>query len=292
VQIRNKNVPRRKRYDIGLPNGDRLELGERTLVMAILNITPDSFAGGGARMEPDRAVEDALRMIEEGADLLDVGGESTRPGAEPVTPDEELRRVVPVLERLAGRLRVPISIDTYKARVAEAALDLGASIVNDISGLLYEPALGEVAARRGAAVVLMHHRGRSSDMYREATYGDVVSDVATELTQRMAAAVAAGVPRDRLILDPGLGFAKRPEHSFATLAGLDQLAALDRPILVGASRKSFLRAAIGDRLASDRLWASAAAVTAAVLGGAHIVRVHDVKEMMDVVRTADRIRNS
>jgi dihydropteroate synthase len=183
-----------------------------------------------------------------------------------------------------------MSIDTYKARVAEAALDRGASIVNDISGLLYEPALGEVAARRGAALVLMHHRGRSSDMYREATYGDVVEDVTRELSARIDAAIAAGVPRDRIILDPGLGFAKRPEHSFATLAGLDRLAALDRPLLVGASRKSFLRVAIGDRPASGRFWATAAAVTAAVLYGAHIVRVHDVKEMVDVVRTADRIR--
>jgi dihydropteroate synthase len=283
-------VTPRKRYDIALPDGHRLELGGRTLVMAILNITPDSFADGGARMEPARAIEDALRMIEEGADLLDVGGESTRPGAEPISADEELRRVLPVFEGLAGRVKVPVSIDTYKARVAEAALDRGASIVNDISGLLYEPALGEVTARRGAALVLMHHRGRSADMYREATYSDVVDDVARELSARIDAALAAGVPRDRIILDPGLGFAKRPEHSFATLAGLDRLAALDRPLLVGASRKSFLRAAIGDRPASERFCATAAAVTAAVLGGAHIVRVHDVNEMADVVKTADRIR--
>jgi len=284
-------VTSRKRYDIALPGGNRLELGERTLVMAILNITPDSFAGGGARMEPARAVDDALRMVEEGADILDVGGESTRPGAEPVPADEELRRVLPVLEGLAGRARVPISIDTYKARVAEAALDRGASIVNDISGLLYEPELGQVAARRGAPLVLMHHRGRSSDMYREAVYGDVVDDVAAELSARIDAALAAGVARDRIVIDPGLGFAKRPEHTYGALANLDRLAALDRPILVGASRKSFLRESIGDRPAADRLWATAAAVTAAVLNGAHIVRVHDVREMVDVVRTADRIRS-
>jgi dihydropteroate synthase len=282
-------VAPRKRYDIALPDGNRLSLGERTLVMAVLNITPDSFAGGGARMEPTRAVEDALRMVEEGADILDVGGESTRPGAEPVSADEELRRVLPVLDGLAGRAKVPISIDTYKAAVAEAALDRGASIVNDISGLLYEPALGEVVARRGAGLVLMHHRGRSADMYRDATYGDVAGDVAAELSARIDAALAAGVARDRIVIDPGLGFAKRPEHTYAALANLDRLAGLDRPILVGASRKSFLRAAIGDTPASERLWATAAAVTAAILGGAHIVRVHDVKEMMDVVRTADRI---
>ncbi|MGH9314219.1 MAG: dihydropteroate synthase [Vicinamibacterales bacterium] len=282
----------RKPYDLTLADGSRLELGARTLVMAIVNVTPDSFADGGVRLDPPRAIDDALRMIEEGADILDVGGESTRPGAEPLPADEELRRVLPVLEGLAGRARVPISIDTSKARVAEAAIDRGAAIVNDISGLLYEPALGEVAARRGAALVLMHHRGRSSDMYRNAVYEDVAGEVAAELSARIDAAVAASVPRDRLIIDPGLGFAKRPEHTFAALARLDRLAALDRPILVGASRKSFLRDAIGDKPPPERLWASAAAVTAAVLGGAHIVRVHDVKEMVDVVRTADRIRTT
>jgi dihydropteroate synthase len=283
-------VTPRKRFDIQLPGGKRLQLGERTLVMAIVNVTPDSFADGGVRLDPARAIDDALKMIDDGADLLDVGGESTRPGAEALPADEELRRVVPVLEGLIGRARVPISIDTYKARVAEAAIERGATIVNDISGLLYEPALGEVAARRGAALVLMHHRGRSSDMYGQAVYQDVAGEVAAELSTRIDAAVAAGMPRGRLIVDPGLGFAKRPEHTFAALARLDRLAALDRPILVGASRKSFLRAAVGDKAASDRAWASAAAVTAAVLNGAHIVRVHDVKEMVDVVRTADEIR--
>jgi dihydropteroate synthase len=285
-------VTTRKRYDVSAAHGIRLELGARTLVMGIVNVTPDSFADGGLRMDPARAIEDALRMVEEGADILDVGGESTRPGAEPLPAEEELRRVLPVLEGLAGRARVPISIDTYKARVAEAALDRGAAIVNDISGLLYDPALGSVAARHGAALVLMHHRGRSADMYRHAQYDDVTDDVSSELSARMDAAVASGVPRDRIILDPGLGFAKRPEHTYAALAGLDRLAALDRPILVGASRKSFLREAIGDKPPGERIWATAAAVTAAVLAGAHIVRVHDVKEMVDVVRTADKIRSS
>jgi dihydropteroate synthase len=279
----------RKRYDLALPDGGRLELGARTLVMAIINVTPDSFADGGVRLDPSKAADAALRMVEEGADILDIGGESTRPGAEPLPADEELRRVLPVLDALAGRIRAPISIDTYKAQVAEAALDRGASIVNDISGLLYDPALGAVAARHGAALVLMHHRGRSSNMYREAHYGDVITEVSTELTARIDAAITAGVAREQIIVDPGLGFAKRPEHTYAALAGLARLAALDRPILVGASRKSFLREAIGDKPAVERLWASAAAVTAAVLNGAHIVRVHDVREMVDVVRTADRI---
>jgi dihydropteroate synthase len=258
--------------------------------MAIINVTPDSFADAGLRVDPARAVDDALKMVGEGADILDIGGESTRPGAEPLPADEELRRVLPVLEGLIGRAGVPVSIDTYKARVAEAAIDRGAAIVNDISGLLYEPALGEVAARRGAALVLMHHRGRSAEMYREAQYADVPAEVAAELSSRLGAATAAGVPRERIILDPGLGFAKRPEHTYAALASLNRFAALDRPILVGPSRKSFLRDAIGERPPGERVWATAAAVTAAVLGGAHIVRVHDVKAMVDVVRTADQIR--
>jgi dihydropteroate synthase len=279
----------RKRYAVALPGGRRLELGARTLVMGIINVTPDSFADGGLSLDPSKAAAAARRMVEEGADILDIGGESTRPGAEPLPADEELRRVLPVLETLAGRIGVPISIDTYKAQVAEAAIDRGASIVNDISGLLYDPALGGVAARRGAALVLMHHRGRSSNMYREARYGDVIEEVSSELTARIESAIAAGVERDRIIVDPGLGFAKRPEHTYAALADLRRLSALDRPILVGASRKSFLREAVGDKPAAERLWASAAAVTAAVLNGAHIVRVHDVREMVDVVRTADRI---
>jgi dihydropteroate synthase len=187
---------------------------------------------------------------------------------------------------------VPISIDTYKAGVAERALDLGAAIVNDISGLTFEPALGEVVARRGAAVILMHHRGRSRDMYALAEYTDVAADVTRELSARLSAALAAGIPRERIILDPGIGFAKRAEHSFQAIAGLPALAALDRPILVGPSRKSFLNAALGDVPASDRLWGTAAAVTAAVLFGAHIVRVHDVPEMVQVVRVADAMRRA
>jgi dihydropteroate synthase len=265
-------------------------LGARTLVMAIVNVTPDSFADGGVRVDPDVAIADARRMAAEGADLIDIGGESTRPSARPLDAGEELRRVTPVLEGLRGRVDVPVSIDTYKAAVAERALDLGATIVNDISGLAYDPGLAAVTARRRAAVVLMHHRGRSERMYDLATYGDVIEDVTRELETRIAAAEAAGVARDRVIIDPGLGFAKRAEHSFEALAGLPRLARLGLPILVGPSRKSFLTAALGDVPPADRVFGSAAAVAAAVLLGAHIVRVHDVKAMVDVVRVADRVR--
>jgi dihydropteroate synthase len=258
--------------------------------MGILNVTPDSFADGGVHFEPDVAIRNALQMIEDGADLIDIGGESTRPGAKPLSADEELRRVVPVLEGLRGRASVPISIDTYKAAVAERAMDLGATIVNDISALTYDPDLAAVVARRGAVIVLMHNRGRSSDMYALAQYDDIVDDVMRELSDRVDAARLAGIAADRIIVDPGFGFAKRAEQSFAALAGLPALKALGLPIMAGPSRKSFLKVAIGDRPPADRVWGTAAAVAAAVLFGAHIVRVHDVAEMVQVVRTADTLR--
>jgi dihydropteroate synthase len=265
-------------------------LGRRTLVMGILNITPDSFADGGLHLDVDRAVAAGLAMVADGADILDIGGESTKPGAEPVPADEELRRVLPVVERLAGETSVPLSIDTYKAVVAREAVARGATIVNDISGLQYDPELGRVAAETGVALVLMHTRGRSREMYDRAVYADAAADVTTELGDAIDRAERAGVEREQIIVDPGLGFAKRAEHSFDLLAQLERLAALDRPILCGASRKSFLTAAIGDRLPADREWGTAAAVTAAILFGAHIVRVHNVHAMVDVARVADRIR--
>ena len=283
-------VAARRCYTISLASG-ALSLGERCLVMGILNITPDSFADSRHHIDTSMAVETALRMEADGADLIDVGGESTRPGADAVPAGEELDRILPVLEGLAGRLRVPVSVDTYKADVARAALDAGAVIVNDVSGLRFDPALAGAVAARGGALVLMHTRGRSKTMYAEAVYDDVVADVARELKESMQTASAAGVPVDRLILDPGVGFAKRPSHSYGVLARLPELAAaLDRPLLVGPSRKSFMRDAVGGRPAPERDWGTAAAVTGAVLAGAHIVRVHAVAEMTQVVRVAEEIR--
>jgi dihydropteroate synthase len=264
-------------------------LGERTLVMGILNITPDSFSDGGLRFDAGRAIEDGFRMIEEGADVLDVGGESTRPGAEPLAAAEELRRVLPVVEGLAGS-RAPVSVDTYKAAVAREAIAAGAVIVNDVSGLQFDSGLGGVVAEAGAALVLMHNRGRSRDMYRQAEYGDVMAEISEELRAALARAAAAGIHRDAVMIDPGIGFSKQAGHSYAALAGLGQLASLDRPILAGPSRKSFLTASIGERPPAGRDWGTAAAVAASVLFGAHIVRVHRVAEMTDVVRVADRIR--
>ncbi len=260
--------------------------------MGILNVTPDSFADGGRFLEPDVAVSAAEDLAASEADIIDIGGESTRPGAEPLTGAEEVARVLPVIRRIVAHVRTPLSIDTYKAEVARVALNEGVSIVNDISGLRYDPSLAQVVAAAGAALVLMHTRGRSRDMYREAVYDDVAVDVTRELEESIARAVAAGVPRTQIIVDPGLGFAKRPEHSYAALTALPTLASLDRPILIGPSRKSFLQAAIGHRTPDARQWGSAAAVAAGVFLGAHVVRVHDVPEMVDVVRVADRIREA
>jgi dihydropteroate synthase len=243
-------------------------------------------------MDPARAIADALQMVEDGADILDIGGESTRPGAPMLDAEEEWRRVRPVLEGLRGRVDVPISIDTYKSAVAESALGLGAAIVNDISGFTYDADLPGVVAKTNAAAILMHNRGRSSNIYEFAEYRDVMGEIAAELGARVDAAGRAGVPPERIIVDPGYGFAKRAGHTLEALARLDELAALGRPILSGPSRKSFLKTSLGDVPPAERVWGTAAAVTASILGGAHIVRVHDVKEMAQVARTADAIRNS
>jgi dihydropteroate synthase len=277
-------------FDLALPTGQTLRLGDRTLVMGILNVTPDSFADGGQHVDPVGAIDDALAMEAAGADVIDIGGESTRPGAVPLSADEELARVMPVLRGLMGRVRVPVSIDTYKAAVAEVALDLGAGIVNDVSALQYDPALSAVVARARAAVVLMHTRGRPREMYRDAHYDDVTREVSAELQARIRDAIAAGIDPSRVLIDPGIGFAKRAEHSAAILARLQELHALGRPILVGPSRKSFLQHATGGSAPGARDWATAAAITGAVLAGAHVVRVHAVPEMVDVVRVADMLR--
>ena len=278
---------RRCRYSVPLPDRPPLQLGERTLVMGVVNVTPDSFSDGGSWQDPDRAVDHAMDMEAAGASVLDIGGESTRPGAVALSAKAELDRVVPVLERLAGCVRVPLSIDTYKAEVARVAIDHGATIINDISGLLYEPALAKVVANGRAALILMHNRGRSRDMYRQARYVDVGAEVARELSVRIDSAVQAGISRSRIIIDPGLGFAKSTEHNYAALMGLGRLVPLGRPVLVGPSRKSFLSGT--HRLGpADREWGTAAAVTAAILEGAHIVRVHRVPEMVRVVEVADQ----
>ena len=282
----------RRLYSLRLPGGQMLRLGERTLVMGILNATPDSFADGGVCLDPDRALDTAQAFEAQGAGLIDIGGESTRPGADPLPAEDELARVMPVLTRLAGRVSIPISVDTYKAEVARQAIDSGAAMINDISALRYDPDLAGVLATSGVPVVLMHNRGRSSEMYREADYEDVVAEVGHELGRAIHHASGAGIVRDQIVIDPGLGFAKRARHTLSVLANLPSLTDLDRPILVGPSRKSFLTDPLGECAPGDREWGTAAAVATAVLLGAHIVRVHGVGEMAQVVRVADALRAS
>jgi dihydropteroate synthase len=281
----------RTHFHIPLPSGGHLHLGERALLMGILNVSPDSFAEPSTARDVTTFVARALRMEADGADIIDLGGESTRPGAELVSAEIERDRVMPVVEALAGRLRIPLSIDTSKAAVARAALSAGASMVNDVSGLHRDPELSHVVAGAGAALVIMHGRGTPKTMNLEAVYDDLMADVAGELRESVSLATAAGVPIEQIIVDPGVGFAKRPSHSYGVLARLPELAAaLARPILVGPSRKSFMREAVGGRPAPERDWGTAAAVAAAVLGGAHIVRVHAPAEMLQVVRVAEEIR--
>ena len=274
-----------------MPGGTTLELGECTRVMGIINVTPDSFADGGDCFLPERAIDRALELEDAGADILDIGGESTRPGALPLSVDEELRRVIPVIDQLSKRVSVPVSIDTYKGSVAEAAIDLGAVIVNDISGLSYDPSLASVVAKRGVPVVLMHNRGRSQQMYREASYQNIGEEIVAELRIAIDRAVDAGISREQIVVDPGLGFAKHARQSMVVLADLPCLSSLDRPILVGASRKSFLESMLGARSPDNREWGTAGAVAVAAFLGAHIIRVHDVSAHRDVVRVVDTLRS-
>ena len=277
-------------FTVPIPGRAPLVLGPRTLVMGVINVTPDSFSDGGKALDPSQARDIAQAMEAAGADLIDVGAESTRPGARPVGAAEELARVEPAVTAIAAAVRIPLSIDTYKTVVARAALDRGAVIVNDISAFEYDPDLGPLVAARGVPAILMHTRGRPEDMYAHADYGDVIGDVLADLGRAIERAAGLGVRHDRLLVDPGVGFAKRAEQSLAVLAGIDRFAALGRPILVGPSRKSFMNSPVGPLPAEERDWPTAAAVTAAVLGGAHIVRVHNVAKMVHVVRVADSIR--
>jgi dihydropteroate synthase len=271
--------------------GARLFEGAGPFLMGVVNVTPDSFSDGGRYLDPAAAVDRAERLLAEGADLLDLGGESTRPGAPEVPEAEEIRRVVPVVEALRARgVTAPISVDTRKPAVARAALDAGADLVNDVAGLS-APGMAELLAERGAPAVLMHMRGTPADMQQRTGYRDVVEEVAEELAAALARAVALGVPAERVVLDPGLGFAKTAAQTAELLANLPRLRALGRPLLVGPSRKSFLGALTGSPVA-ERLPATLAAVTAAVLGGAAFVRVHDVAPARQAAQVAAALRDA
>lgn len=276
----------------------RLPIGERTLIMGILNVTPDSFSDGNQFLSPDSAIEHAEQMIEEGADIIDVGGESTRPGAGVVSPEEEIQRVVPVIEALTKRTKVPISIDTTKSLVARAALNAGAAIVNDISALRFDFHIADEAAKFGAGLVLMHSRGTPATMHKLPPVADIMGEVTRSLRASIAMAEKRGVQRESMVIDPGIGFGKSQEQNIELIAKLDQLAHAfpDFPILIGTSRKSFL----GRILAKEngepapveqRLDAAMATVTVAVLKGAELVRVHDVKQARQTVTTALKLRS-
>ena len=265
-----------------------IHLGSRALIMGILNVTPDSFSDGGRFLTPEKAVERALAMETEGADILDIGGESTRPGAQAVSAEEELARVLPVVEAVAGRVKCLISVDTSKASVAEKAIGRGAHIVNDVSALSYDPDMARVAGQTGAGVILMHMKGSPRTMQVNPEYGDVVQEVTGYLQARMDWACSCGMERESLALDPGIGFGKTVEHNLALLAGLDRLIRCGRPVCVGLSRKSFLGKITGGEV-SDRLAASLAGAAYAMAKGAQILRVHDVKESCDVARLMSKL---
>lgn len=272
-----------------LAGGNSLELGPRTRVMAILNITPDSFSDGGRLLTPEQVQARGEALVTEGADLLDIGGESTRPGAAPVSEAEELFRVLPVIRALKP-LGLPISIDTRNAAVARQAVEAGAVIINDVSGLRHDPAMAATAAALGVGLILMHSRATPRDMQADPRYDDLPGEVTAELQAACRVAEAAGVAPERIVLDPGLGFAKTADHNLGLLQGLAELArALGKPLLVGASRKSFIGRVL-DLGVDDRLEGSLAVAVAAALGGAQIVRAHDVRATVRAVRMADAIR--
>lgn len=283
--------PVTRAYRLDLPHGGRLEVGgdRRALVMGVLNVTPDSFSDGGLFLQADAAVAQAEKMAEEGADLIDVGGESTRPGSDVVSVEEQLARVIPVISRIAPRLNVPISIDTTCAEVARQALDAGAQMVNDVSAMREDASMAELVSERKTPVVLMHMLGQPKTMQQNPTYEEVVTDVRRFLEERIAAAVSAGVAREQIVVDPGFGFGKTLSHNLEIMRRLDELQALDRPVLVGTSRKSMLGRILGVE-PRERIYGTAATVAAAVERGAAMVRVHDVEPAVHVVKVIAAIQ--
>jgi dihydropteroate synthase len=256
--------------------GGEMDFSRKPRIMGIVNVTPDSFSDAGDTFDPEAALDRALAQVEEGADILDVGGESTRPGAAEVDAEEEAGRVVPLIAKLAARVKVPLSVDTVKASVARRAMDAGASVVNDVSGLRLDPEMARTAAETGAALVVMHMRGTPRDMQSDTRYGDLVGEIHASLAASVAAALEAGVPREAIAVDPGIGFGKSVAGNLVLLRRLREFAGLGRPILVGVSRKSFIGKTLGIERPKDRLEGSLAAAAVAVMNGAHILRAHDV----------------
>ncbi len=266
-----------------------LRLGERTLIMGAINITPDSFSDGGMYFQPDKAVARALEMVEEGADLIDIGGESTRPGSRPLDPGEELRRIVPVIRKVATQTDIPISVDTKKARVAREALEAGGQLINDVSALRSDPEMGDIIASHGVPVVLMHMRGTPETMQQEIHYVSLISEIAQYLRQSMDLACRVGVDPEKIIIDPGIGFGKTVDHNLALIKHLNQFRTLGRPILIGTSRKSFIGKVLNLDV-TEREEGTMASVAASILNGAHMVRVHNVRNAVRVAQLTDAIK--
>lgn len=271
--------------------GRVLPLADRIHIMGILNVTPDSFSDGGRYLNPDDAIARALGMVEQGADVLDLGAESSRPGAVPIDEEEERRRLLPIVEAVCRRVSIPVSIDTTKASIAERALDAGAAIINDISALRFDARMGAVVAKSGAGVILMHMQGTPQTMQHAAQYADVVAEVRRFLKARVEAAREMGIGPKRILLDPGIGFGKNCRHNLALLNQLETVSMLGRPLVVGVSRKAFLGKVL-DRPVDKRLMGTAGAVAVSIMKGVRMVRVHDVEPIRDVVRIIEAIRNA
>jgi dihydropteroate synthase len=266
------------------------DFSKRTYIMGILNVTPDSFSDGGLFSNKSAAIKHALRMVEDGADIIDIGGESTRPCSNPVPPEEELGRTIPVIEAIAREIPIPISIDTYKADVAKMALDAGASIINDISGLRYDPVMAKVVAAYKIPVVVMHIKGNPKDMQKNPRYEALIPEILDYLRGSIRIALEAGIAGNMIVVDPGIGFGKTFEQNLNILHDLREFALLEKPLLIGASRKAFIGKILGGAPPDERREGTAAAVAISILNGADIVRVHDVKEMVKVAKVADAIK--
>ena len=264
-----------------------LDFSKKTYIMGILNVTPDSFADGGLYFDKSSAIERAYQIVEEGADIIDIGGESTRPGSEPISIKEELKRTIPVIEAISKKIKVPISIDTYKSEVAKAALDAGASMVNDISGLRFDPRMPDVVSEFKVPVVIMHIKGKPQDMQQNPVYDALIPEIIDYFRMGIKIATGAGISEDKIIIDPGIGFGKTFDHNLEIINNLREFTFLQKPILVGPSRKAFIGKILGDVPATERLEGTAAAVSISIINGANVVRVHDVKEMAEVARTSD-----
>lgn len=262
----------------------------RTYVMGVLNVTPDSFSDGGLFLSKNRAVDRALMMRDEGADIIDIGGESTRPGAEKISAKKEIMRVVPVIKEVAKRIKIPVSIDTYKSAVAEAALSAGASLVNDISGLRFDPGMAGVIAQHKVPVVIMHIKGIPENMQKRPVYSALIPEIMDYIRGGIVIAQRAGIAEDKIVIDPGIGFGKKVEHNLKIIKHLNEFTGFEKPILFGPSRKSFIGRRLGDLPAAERLEGTSAAIAIGIFNGANIIRVHDVKAMVRVARIADALK--